>query len=217
MAIEIKTRIGINFAVSCVTGSFSAPRADCHKVNSVPMPFIRLDVLRIRIRAPSFRSIAAVDAVGTVRPHHTTKIIGRNNSRKLLRRVFSKRACTKFILIIFSTSSSHHLTYTIILYINIIYINIVYLIIYITYIIYIIYVIYIIIIYIIIHMNIMYIMDIVIYMYIIYISIMYIFQQFIGRRKGLPRTPTKNSDNKFLQLFHSGLESGVNTHAKNSY
>ena len=61
---------------------------------------------------------------------------------------FSSRPCTKFILITSPTSSSHHLTYIIFIYINITYINIIYLIIYITYIIYIIYIFYNIIIYI---------------------------------------------------------------------
>ena len=108
------------------------------------------------------------------------------------------------------TSSSHHLTYIIIIYINITYINItyiniIYLIMYITYITYIIYIIYIfynIIIYIIVYINIIYTIYtiyIIIYTYIIYINIMYIICQELIRRRKTP------------------IDSGVNTQEKNSY
>ena len=106
-----------------------------------------------------------------------------------------------------TSSSSHHLTYIVIIYTNIIYINITYLVIYITYITYIIYIMYIfynIIIYVIIYINIIYTIYIIIYIYIIYINIMYIiFQELIRRRKtpidsGV-NTQEKNSDQELLQ------------------
>ena len=133
---------------------------------------------------------------------------------------FSNRPPTKIILITSPTSSSHHLTYIIIIYTNSIYINIIHLIIYITYIIYIIYII------------------------IIYIiittpsstssststsstpstlsstcisftstSCTSSFQELIRRRK----TATKNSDKQLLQLYHWGVDSGVDAQEKKSY